>query len=111
MYYELQPLRIQAGWRVEYNNFSEYDLDTHGEEDAYELNEDLLLLYNEKANLAIDLGWYPAHDIDGEYLLILAKDFKWDCPLEKFSSKSKKEIIDHIEKWVCRGFFAKYITV
>ena len=51
MYYELQPLRIQAGWRVEYNNFSEYDLDTHGEEDAYELNEDLLLLYNEKANL------------------------------------------------------------
>jgi len=26
MYYELQPLRLQAGWKIELNNFSEYDL-------------------------------------------------------------------------------------
>lgn len=66
MYYELQPLRIQAGWK------------------------------------------YPSHDINGEYLLLLVKDEKWDHPLERITSKSKKEITDCIEKWVCHDFFAKY---
>lgn len=38
MYYELQPLRIQAGWKVEYNNFSEYDIDEHGESEKVAWN-------------------------------------------------------------------------
>ena len=108
MYYELQPLRIQAGWKIEYNNFTEYDIDIHGLNDLFELNEDLLQLHNEKANLIIDLGWYPSHDINGEYLLLLVKDEKWNHPLERITSKSKKEITDCIEKWVCHDFFAKY---
>ncbi|MBD5524929.1 MAG: hypothetical protein HDR04_11045 [Lachnospiraceae bacterium] len=110
MYYELQPLRIQAEWKIEFNNFTEYDIDEHGENDSFELHEDLLRLYNEKANLIIDLGWYPSYDINGNYLLLLVKDFKWDCPLEHVSSKSKKEIVTCIEKWVCYGFFAKYCS-
>lgn len=28
--YELQPLRIQTGWKIENNNFTEYDIDIHG---------------------------------------------------------------------------------
>lgn len=108
MYYELQPLRIQAGWKIEYNNFTEYDIDIHGSNDLFELNEDLLRLYSEKANLVIDLGWYPCHDIDGKYMLSLVKDYKWDCPLVQITSKSKKEIIACIEKWVCHDFFAQY---
>lgn len=108
MYYELQPLRIQAGWKIEYNNFTEYDVNIHGLNDLFELHEDLLQLHNEKVNLIIDLGWYPSYDINGKYLLLLVKDYKWDCPLEQVASKSKKEIIDCIEKWVCHDFFAKY---
>lgn len=34
----------------------------HGEEDCYELNEDLLQLKYTRANIIIDLGWYPAHN-------------------------------------------------
>ncbi len=108
MNYELQPLRIQAGWKVEYNNFTEYDMEEDGGNDWLEWNEDLLRLYNEKANLIIDLGWYPAYHIDGNYLLQLVRDFQWDCPLEQIASKSKKEIIACIEKWVCYDFFRKY---
>ncbi len=108
MYYELQPLRIQAGWKIEYNHFTEYDINIHNKKDLFELHEDLLQLYNEKANLLIDLGWYPSYDINGNYLLLLVKNFQWDCPLEQISSKSKKEIIAYIEKWVCYDFFAKY---
>ena len=47
MYYELQPLRIQAEWKIGYNNFTEYDRDIHGCNDFFELNEDLLRLYHE----------------------------------------------------------------
>lgn len=108
MYYELQPLRLQAGWKIEYNNFTEYDRDIHGESDISELNEDLLRLCNEKHNLIIDLGWYPNCDENGNYILMLVKDYKWDCPLEYVSVKSKKEIVSYIEKWVCYAFFAKY---
>lgn len=108
MFYELQPLRIQGGWKVEYNNFTEYDIDEHGESDSHELNEDLLRLYNERANLVIDLGWYPAHDVCGNYVLKLIKNFGWDCPYKRVISKSKKEIINAIEKWVCYDCLTKF---
>lgn len=61
--------------------------------DLFEPNEDLSQLYNEKAKLVIDLGRYPSQDINGKSLLLLVKDYKWDCPLEEITSKSKKEII------------------
>lgn len=108
MYYELQPLRIQAGWKIIYNNFTEYDIHIHDKKDSFELHEDLLQLYHEKANLLIDLGWYPSYDINGNYLLLLVQNSQWNCPLEQISSTSKKEIIAYIEKWVCHDFFAKY---
>ncbi len=108
MYYRLQPLRLQAGWKIEYNDFTEYDIAIHGENDLFELREDLLQLRCEQESLIIDLGWYPNHDANGNYILMLVKDYKWDCPLEQVSSKSKKEIVAYIEKWVCRDFFAKY---
>ncbi len=82
---------------MEYNNFSEYDMSIHGEEDCYELNEDLLQLKYTRANIIIDLGWYPAHSCDeGNYILYLVKDYDW-------------EVIKTIEKWVCYGFIQKYL--
>lgn len=110
MAYQLQPLRIQAGWKIVYNNFTEYDVDTCGAQDSFELHEDLLQLCHEKAHLTIDLGWYPSYDISGRYVLLLVRDFKWDCPLEQIYTKSKKEVVACIEKWVCHDFFGKYCS-
>lgn len=103
MKYELQPLRLTSGWKIEFNSFTEYDVIKYGEEDSFELCEDLLQLYNEKSNLIIDLGWYQNFDINGNYVLLLIKNFNWDAPLRKVVSKSKKEIKDYIEKWVYYG--------
>ena len=108
--FELQPLRIPAGWFVSYNMFSEYDPDTDGEEYCFELCEDMLQLKNE--NLLIDLGWYPEGDIKGYYKLFLVdttKEFPFETPLQVFSSNSKKEIIKMIEYWTNHGFFSKYL--
>ena len=106
--YELQPLRVKRGWRIEWNNFKEYDIGVHSKDDRYELHEDLLQLFNEKANLIIDLGWYPSHDENGNYILLLIKNYDWDSPLEKIVSKSKGEIVEYIEKWVDWDFWRKY---
>lgn len=106
--YELQPLRLQAGWKIEFNDFTEYDMAVHGKHDSFELHEDLLQLMNEKANLVIDLGWYPSYDVNGNYLLLFIKGYDWDSPLEKVITKSKNEIIACIEKWVDAGFWKKY---
>ena len=105
--YELQPLRVKRGWRIEWNNFKEYDIGVHSKDDRYELHEDLLQLFNEKANLIIDLGWYPSHDENGNYILLLIKNYDWDSPLEKIVSKSKGEIVEYIEKWVDWDFWRK----
>lgn len=109
MYYELQPLRLQAGWSIEYNNFSEYDMNIHGEEDSYELNEDLLQLKYNRGNITVDLGWYPSHDEEGNYILYLIRDSDWENPLEELITKDKSEVINTIEKWVYYGFIQKYL--
>lgn len=106
--YELQPLRVQAGWKIEFNDFTEYDIAIHGRHDCFELHEDLLQLLNEQARLVIDLGWYPSYDENGNYLLLLIKDYNWNFPLEKVVSRSKEEIVSYIEKWVDVGFWTKY---
>lgn len=49
-------------------------------------------------NLLIDLGWYPAYDINGNYVLELIRNFDWDRPLKRVVSKSKNDIIYDIEK-------------
>lgn len=98
--FQLQPLRISTGWKVKYNVFSEYDVEKDGEEYAEELCEDLLQL--EKKNLLIDLGWYPEGDMQGSYQLYLVDKIQknpFASPLKLFTSRSKTEIIEKIEKW------------
>lgn len=108
--FELQPLRIQAGWRIEINNFTEYDIEKDGEKYSFELCEDLLQLsFNEEVNIIIDLGWYPSGDINGNYILQFIKDYNWDFPLEELITRSKKEVISCLEKWTCHGFYHKYL--
>ena len=110
MTYELQPLRLQGGWKIEFNNFTEYDMSIHGETDSFfELSEDLLRLSNDEANMIIDLGWYRNFDTEGKYILELVKNYNWDQPLEIICTQSKSEIISNLEKWVCYGFFSKYL--
>lgn len=109
-YFELQPLRIPAGWTIKYNNFSEYDLQKDGVEYVYELTEDLLQM--EHLNLLIDLGWYPAMNIDGKYIMYLVDinyENPFDNPIEIFESKFKKEIISKLEYWTNAGHYQQYI--
>ena len=109
-YFELQPLRILAGWTVKYNNFTEYDPQADGAEYDYELNEDMLWL--ERDNLWIDLGWYPAMDMTGSYVMYFMdknRQNPYENPIEVFESKSKKEIISKLEYWMNWGHCGRFL--
>lgn len=107
--FALQPLRISDGWTVCSNQFSEYDPVTDGQAHTEELMQDLLQLRNEKAGLMIDLGWYPEMDINGRYCMYLLKpDFRRP-PLKKLETKSRKEIINALEKWQLFNFYRKFL--
>jgi hypothetical protein len=106
--YEIQPLRLLGGWTVEFNNFYECEPDSCSD---FGVNfvQDLLRLTNYKFNLVLDLGWYPDGDKNGAYELFLVKDYKWEKPLEYFTGRTTKEIVDKIEYWTNYGFFQKYL--
>ncbi len=111
-YFELSPIRITSGWTMKYNNFTEYDPEQDGAQYCYELNEDLILLENQ--NLIIDLGWYPAMNLKGCYIMYLVdknRENPFLVPLDRFQTKSKKEIISKLEYWMSEGHYQKYIQI
>ena len=101
---ELQKLRIPHGWKMMWNDFSETDPSTL-EKNSREwllFSEDILYIERAKTglnneDLALDLGWYPEADPDGEFCLYVIKDNNWAEPKETFRSRSVSEISDKIE--------------
>ena len=106
----LQPLRIPAGWKIVFNDFFMLDpvqyTDCNDEFWRYFV-EDMLYIVNERTlkkdkktyrkTVAIDLGWYPEMDVNGEFVLYVIKDNDWDDPLAEFRSRSQVKIVDLIE--------------
>ncbi|AOW21096.1 hypothetical protein [Urechidicola croceus] len=109
MEYELQPLRIIAGWKVDWNTF--YEVDPTSETMHYFEGSSLLQLSNYNLYRSIDLEWRPEKDVNGEFILRVINistsinpktkkevyDFDWEDLYLEFSSKSRKEIIEKIE--------------
>lgn len=112
----LQPLRIPAGWKVIFNDFFMLDPAQYtGDDNEFWENfvEDMLYIVNDRISqrdkqtyskkVAIDLGWYPEMDVNGEFALYVIKDDDWECPLVEFRSRSQEKIADTIE-----AFLEKY---
>lgn len=106
----LQHLRIPAGWKIIFNDFfalnpAQYTgFDTHFWENFV---EDMLYIVNERSykkdkttytkKIAVDLGWYPEMDVNGEFALYVIKDDDWNCPLAEFRSRNQEKIVETIE--------------
>jgi len=105
----LVPLRIPDGWAVVTNNFGDEDpivRDGHLVNDQYYC-EDLLsierikheggLWVNDSDGHAVDLGWYPDSDPEGNYrLVVMRRD--WNNVLVKIESKDRQVIRVAIER-------------
>jgi hypothetical protein len=104
MSHKKQELKIPTDWNVKRNEL--YDIDPLGnsatadKETLIYDQEDLLWIC--KGSYNIDLGWYGGQDLKKKgsgFSICLFRGDNWNkCELlEKFKSKSKKEIVDKLE--------------
>ncbi len=106
----LQPLRIEAGWLVKYNQLYEVD-PILGFEDYFE-GSSLLMLVNVSRLKIIDVEWRPERDLNGKYKLVVLNfvenfnpksnvfdhDLDWENPYLSFSTASRLELVQKLEE-------------
>lgn len=106
----LQPLRIPAGWNVEWNLF--YEVDISKETLTYLDSSSLIHLNNYSLMRAINLDFRPENDINGYFYLRVinltavenpkTKEINYDGDWEnlhfEFRSKNRLEIVKQIER-------------
>jgi len=104
----LQPLRVSAGWNVEWNIF--YEVNPSKKNMEY-FAENLLYITSNQKKRAIELQWKPEDNPDGEYVLKvinLEEEFNsstnnfslsgdWGNPHLIFRSKNRIEIVSKLE--------------
>jgi len=106
----LQPLRIEAGWQVSYNQFYEVD-PIVGFEDYFD-GSSLLILKSDARLKLIDVQWRPEGDLKGEYQLVVPNfienfnsknntfeiDPNWENPFLVFATTSRLELVKKLEE-------------
>lgn len=93
----LHPLRIPAGWLVEYNQFYTMPFD-HPMAWSVVCKDTLLMLRHMRRDVLIDLSWTPAEDPEGGYLLRVFKGDHCGQELHRFESRDRAAVIGEIER-------------
>lgn len=99
--YSLAKIKIPTEWNIKRNVFYDIDpLDEISEDDKFDniyYQEDLLWI--QKGDLNIDLGWYGGEDSSAGFCIVFYKGKSWnDCELfEVFRSRNKNTIIKRLE--------------
>jgi len=108
---KLQTLRIEAGWNVAYNQFTEQDINLMNNRGNKEYS--LLILCNSERGKMINLFWKSNSNADGEFKLLALNyletfnpstnnfdlEINWEKPHAQLQSKNRTEIIEQIEQW------------
>lgn len=96
-----QPLRIPAGWVVEYNQLFELDPSSELDSDRASafFKQDLLQLTNPRLDWLVDVGWYPDGDMtEGAFRLVVQQgDFRGER-LHEFHTSSRRELVLEMER-------------
>jgi hypothetical protein len=106
----LQPLRIEAGWCVNYNQL--YEVDPISGYEIYFEGSSLLMLENKPRLKLIDIQWRPERDLNGEYKLQVLNfvenhnpktnefdnEVNWEMPFLTFTTKSRLELVEKLEE-------------
>jgi hypothetical protein len=67
--FTLQPLRVPAGWRIDWNTLAEIDPSETAVRDGWFGGSSLFLAIHDSRRTLIDLEWRPEDDPNGEYVL------------------------------------------
>ncbi|ENT8825954.1 hypothetical protein MMK51_000653 [Proteus mirabilis] len=80
---------------ITFNDFSVSD-DIPLENQLNELKEDMLQVEFPDGYL-LDIGWRPSFEIDGQFKLVLIKDYDWEQPVYSDSASNLFELKDKIQ--------------
>jgi hypothetical protein len=91
----LQPLKVPAGWSIEYHDLRELDPAT-----GRELNfrDDLLQLVHQLSGCVVDVGWYPSGDMERGQFAVYVVRGDWATPLHEFRSRDRVRVVAEIER-------------
>ena len=68
-------------------------------EQLLQLDEDLIqICYDEQ--YILDVGWYPAFNIEGNFRVVIIKDCDWEKPVLTREYRDIKILKEHIEECV-----------
>lgn len=95
--YLLCALRIPAGWLAEYNQFYDMPFD-HPMAWSVVCKDTLLMLKHMRRDVLVDLGWTPAEDTEGGYLLRVFESDHCGRELHRFESRDRAMVIGEIER-------------
>lgn len=102
----LQPLRIPAGWGVDYNIFTSHDPSTESSEYFY--GSVLFAASNRRDGRSVELGFEPEGDPEGSYELHLhdrakANDHDSNTCVAQVIPRDRLEIVRQIERFMALG--------
>ena len=113
--FEFVDLNIGESWKLTYNKLSSLDPEDNDlsekELEHYFLGlftEDLVQIENSNRGLAIDVGWYPDSELNGNFVLLLLNLFgdegaDWEAPLLRFETRSLSTLIKEISRITNQG--------
>jgi cyclophilin family peptidyl-prolyl cis-trans isomerase len=88
---KLQPIDIHTRWAVVHNQFFE-------NEDLNLLTESLLKLETYSGQYQLHMGWYPAHDPNGQFFIRAGKTNELDNPLVYVEIADRDTLIKAMNK-------------
>lgn len=95
--YPLRAMRIPAGWRIDYNDFTETPLD-HPEAWTLALKSSLLMLTHKRRGMMVDLGWYPDGEAHGGYWLRVFEGDHAGIERYSFETRDPATVIVELER-------------
>lgn len=90
----LQPLRVPANWTIRHNTF--FEIDPSEATRAY-LCEDLFQATCERADVLLDLGWYPDGHPAGHYVLQAYRGDFTGTQLARLEAPTRADAVRELE--------------
>ncbi len=95
--FPLRALRIPAGWRVDYNDFTETPL-SHPEAWTLALKSSLIMLTHERRGMLVDVGWYPDGEAHGSYRLRVFEGDHAGVERYAFETRDPSAVVIELER-------------
>jgi len=92
-------LNIPESWTVR-GEIPAMDAAAASEDELALFDEDMLQVVDESGAFTLDVGWYPAGNPDGRFILRAVLSNDWESPLEEVETQERANVTHWLEAWL-----------